>query len=280
MIFDLHCDTLTEIKCIKDFETKTAINVKMLKESFAQCFAIFINDNILQKEKYLKEKYRLFCALKSRYLQNFNAVLTLENCGFLKNNIEKAEMLKRMNVKAAGLVWNNENCLGYPAVKPEFADLPLKKFGFEVLDFLDENNIIPDLAHLNRGGIKSAAEHYKKPLCVTHSGSYSVFPHPRNMTDEELKLIGKSGGIIGICFYNEFLNGGKRPTTFADIIAHARHIINAAGADSVSIGSDYDGFSAPLSFNGFCGLENALNKYFTACVTEKICYKNALRLFA
>ncbi|MBQ0083805.1 MAG: membrane dipeptidase [Clostridiales bacterium] len=280
MIFDLHCDTLSELKYIQDFESKTAINLNVLKKSFAQCFAIFVNDNIPDKENYIKEKYNLFLSVKRNYLRNCRALLTIENCGFLENDMEKAAILKKMGTRAAGLIWNNENCIGYPAVNPDFANLPLKKFGFELLDFLEENGIIPDLAHINKGGFKDAVTHYKKPLCVTHSGAYSVFPHPRNLTDEQLRLIGKNGGIIGVCFYNEFLNGGARPTSFSDIIRHARHIKNVAGIESVALGSDYDGFTAPICFSGFCGLENALNSYFSACETEKICCKNAERLFA
>ena len=78
--------------------------------------------------------------------------------------------------------------------------------------------------------------HSKKPLAFTHKGSAAQNEHPRNRTDEELRAVAAKGGVAGI-YFMPFLCDGKQPTA-ADIIRHLEHMIDVAGEDHVSIGTD------------------------------------------
>ena len=62
----------------------------------------------------------------------------------------------------------------------------------------------------------------------------------RNLKDNQIKAIAKSGGIIGICYYSNFLNS-KRPADVKDIVEHIKYIKNLVGIDHVGLGSDFDG---------------------------------------
>jgi len=68
------------------------------------------------------------------------------------------------------------------------------------------------------------------------TGCDGLAPHPRHRTDDELRAVAASGGVIGI-FVMPYLARGRQPTA-ADVIAHLEHAIKVAGEDHVSIGTD------------------------------------------
>ena len=123
------------------------------------------------------------------------------------------------------------------------AEQGLFDFGREYVRRLNEKKIFVDLAHINRKGFFDAVEVHDKtqPLLVTHTGIAGVHPHWRNLDDEQIRAIARTGGTIGIMFQSSFLgdpmNGGRA----ASIVDHMAHVIRVVGDDHVSLGSDWDG---------------------------------------
>jgi membrane dipeptidase len=76
----------------------------------------------------------------------------------------------------------------------------------------------------------------KRPVSFTHTGSYALAEHPRHRTDEEIRAVAETGGVVGV-FVMPYLAKGAQPTG-ADVVNHIKHIINIAGEDHVSIGTD------------------------------------------
>src|SRR5262249_19133882 len=68
--------------------------------------------------------------------------------------------------------------------------------------------------------------------------------HPRNLTDDQLRAIGKSGGVVGINFYTRYLKTGAE-AKLADAVKQAMHMVKVAGIDHVDIDSDFDGRTMP-----------------------------------
>ena len=101
---------------------------------------------------------------------------------------------------------------------------------------MNELGILVDLSHCGRQTAADAIRHSKKPVAFTHTGSAAQNDHPRNRTDEELRAVAEKGGVSGI-YFMPFLSDGKQPTA-ADIIRHLEHMIDVAGEDHVSIGTD------------------------------------------
>ena len=81
------------------------------------------------------------------------------------------------------------------------------------------------------------------PVAFTHTGSAALADHPRNRTDAELRAVAEKGGVAGV-YFMPFLNVGKQPTA-ADVIRHLEQMIDVAGEDHVSIGTD-GGLSAEV----------------------------------
>jgi membrane dipeptidase len=89
--------------------------------------------------------------------------------------------------------------------------------------------------------IAAIARELDRPLIATHSNARALARHPRNLTDDQLRAIAASGGVVGLNFHSPFLRDDGARASIADVVRHARHMIAIMGAEHVAIGSDLDG---------------------------------------
>lgn len=305
-IFDLHCDTLDRLYQ-NPYQTffKNSGHISELSLRLggyaAQCFAVYQPSDIKAEYGYafFRKQYNSFnnilCSsrilkpaksqrdiLRNIRCNKISAILTVENADFLNNDLKKLKIAERLGVTVLGLIHNGENCLGYPnSHDGAVHSLPLKKFGRKVIDYLNSTNITADVSHLNEGGFNDVAAISKKPFIATHSACRELYDHPRNLYDRQIRKIADSGGVVGMAFYSRFLNGSDT-TEISDIIRHLSHLIKVGGQDIAAFGSDFDGMNCNLFLKDASGmpyLADALIKEFGFSVAEKICFKNALRIF-
>jgi membrane dipeptidase len=71
---------------------------------------------------------------------------------------------------------------------------------------MDELGMMIDVSHLGETAFWDVVQTSKNPIIASHSNVYNLCPHYRNLTDEQIKAIAKSGGYIGINFYCKFLD--------------------------------------------------------------------------
>ena len=90
---------------------------------------------------------------------------------------------------------------------PLGSDLGLTAYGKDYVRRLNAHKILVDLAHISRLGFWDAVEVHDKtlPLVVTHTGVSGVFPHWRNLDDQQLRAVADSGGTVGIMYHSEYL---------------------------------------------------------------------------
>jgi len=119
----------------------------------------------------------------------------------------------------------------------------LSTFGKDYVRRLDEKRIFVDLAHVNREGFFDAVAVHDPslPLIVTHTGVSGVYPHWRNLDDDQLRAIAETGGTIGVMYQASFLGRGSDGRSADAVIAHLEHIVRTVGEDHASLGSDWDG---------------------------------------
>ena len=115
--------------------------------------------------------------------------------------------------------------------------------GRDYVKRMNAKRILVDLAHIDRRGFFSAVEAHDpaQPLIVTHTGIDAVHPHWRNLDDEQIRAVAKTGGTIGIMYQWPFLGA----PTAARVVDHMEHVVKVAGDDFISLGSDWDGFILP-----------------------------------
>jgi microsomal dipeptidase-like Zn-dependent dipeptidase len=115
-----------------------------------------------------------------------------------------------------------------------------------------------------------------RPLLVSHTGVKGTCNNPRNLSDDELRAVARTGGVIGIGLWDTATCGSDARATARAI----RYAVNIVGADHVALGSDFDGgTTVPFDSSGWALLTDALLKEgFSEQVIHKIMGENVVRL--
>jgi len=319
-VVDLHCDTLMALNKArlknpdKNFgENDLHVDLQKLKkgEYLLQCFAAFVDFEdspesplleVLQEidvfhqimETYHEEMapvYQFSDIEKNRREGKISGLLTVEDGGVCLGDLSALRMLQRLGVRMITLTWNYENKIGYPAVPfgktADSAYKGLKEHGLAFLSEMERLGMIVDVSHLSDEGFYDVARYAKKPFIASHSDSRTLCPHPRNLTDEMLKLLADRGGLVGMNYYYNFLDKDLKRLlergTAETVVDHIEHIRKVAGIDVIALGSDFDGIEETLDLKDASKMHLlilALEKRgFTSYEIEKIFSLNALRFF-
>ena len=223
--------------------------------------------------------------LKNRRAGKLSAFLALEDGRLVNGSIERLTELKKAGISLITLTWNFKNCFGSPNSfdKNQMAE-GLSKFGKEAVEYMQNAGIIVDVSHLSDGGFNDVADICSKPFVASHSNARALSPHPRNLTDEMIKIIGERGGISGLNFCPHFLNKNIKceDSKVDDLCRHARYIADKGGIECVALGSDLDGIKGNIEIDSadrmgqlFEGLKNA---GFNESEIDKISRMNAERV--
>ncbi|AUX39890.1 dipeptidase [Sorangium cellulosum] len=125
----------------------------------------------------------------------------------------------------------------------EPASFGLTELGKRFCERVYARGALIDVSHISDAAfadlVPIAAAH-GAPIVATHSNARAVADRPRNLTDEQLRLIGRSGGVAGLNFHAPFVNGTSEADV-DDVVAQVDHMVRVAGVDHVAIGSDFDG---------------------------------------
>lgn len=151
-----------------------------------------------------------------------------------ETDLDLLEDLHQLGLRVVQPTYNRRNLLGDGCMEP--ANAGLSRAGVEAIERLNALNMLIDLSHCGRQTSADAIRVSKQPVAFTHTGSAALVDHPRHRTDAELRAVADKGGVSGV-FVMPYLTGGKQPTA-ADVIRHIEHMINVAGEDHVSIGTD------------------------------------------
>jgi pentatricopeptide repeat protein len=152
----------------------------------------------------------------------------------------------------------------------------LTEKGKEMVRRMQARGMIIDLAHASSNVISDVLEISTRPVFVSHSGVKGTCNNTRNLTDEQLKGIAKTGGLIGIGYWETAVCGKD-----AKAIARAiRYTANVAGVEHVSLGSDFDGAVAePFDTTGLVQITDALiAEGFTDDEIKLVMGGNAIRV--
>jgi membrane dipeptidase len=123
----------------------------------------------------------------------------------------------------------------------------LTSVGTELCERVYSGGALVDVSHVSDrsfSDISAIARRYGAPVVATHSNARAIARHPRNLTDEQLRTIGESGGVAGVNFHSPYVNGSNDSRT-TDVIQQIEYMVGIAGLDHVAIGSDFDGGITP-----------------------------------
>jgi len=269
-IIDLHCDVLDKLTRFENAsfrnDARLNANLERLKAGNVkvQVFAIFIHSDIPENEKFLAA-VRQIEAFHTKVLNEpemvhitdweqinqleegqIGAVLSLEGCDCIGEDLFKLEHILNAGVKLVGLTWNHENAVAFGA--SEEPSKGLKPFAHKVIQLLNERNVLIDVSHLNEQGFYDLLP-MAKNLIASHSNARTLCDHPRNLTDAQIKDLIKHGGRIHVVFYPPFIESEKEYTSVDYLVKHVEHIASLIGIQNIGFGSDFDG-TDPLYVEG------------------------------
>ena len=111
----------------------------------------------------------------------------------------------------------------------------------------------------------------------THSNCRAICSFPRNLTDDQLRVIGERGGIVGLNMCVDFLSDSGK-AGIEDVIRHTEHMLDICGENSVALGCDFDGIPiTPDGIENVARIEYVLESMEKSL--EKDNGKNSVRQF-
>jgi membrane dipeptidase len=158
------------------------------------------------------------------------AMFGVEGGHMIENNLTNLDNFYKRGVRYMTLTWNNStdwatSALDETTAPPnELRSFPLSgtpegrtlkdsarkkgltEFGKQVVKRMNELGMMVDLSHVGETTFWDAINTTTKPVIVSHSCVYSLCPHRRNLKDEQIKAVGKNGGVIHLNFFSGFLD--------------------------------------------------------------------------
>jgi membrane dipeptidase len=197
----------------------------------------------------------------------------------IEESLHALAALFEQGVRVLTLVWNNHLSWIRSCRDGAGTGIPegLSAFGRSVVRSMNELGMVVDLSHAGERSFYDAIETSAVPVLASHSGCKALHAHPRNLTDDQLRELARSDGVVGIPFcvaflskeaqeederlrstaayralggenetersmlQGDFLQHAARPLPLDRVVDHVLHAIEIAGIDHVGIGSDYDG---------------------------------------
>jgi membrane dipeptidase len=143
---------------------------------------------------------------------------------------------------------------------------------------MEQLGIVADLAHLSPAAIDEVLAIATKPVVVSHGGVKGTCPNARTLSDEHLRGIARTGGVVGIGYWKEAVCG----TAPRDVARAIRYAVDLIGDDHVGLGSDYDGGTTVGFDTGQLAVltQAMLDEGLAEDSVRKVLGANALRVLA
>ena len=167
-------------------------------------------------------------------------MLGIENGYAIGHDLSLIEQFRRRGVVYMTLCHNGDNDICDSARKSNNEHGGVSPFGADVIREMNRLGMMVDLSHASEKSFYDAMDISQVPIVCSHSSCRSLCDHPRNLTDEQMKRLANSGGVMQVTFYEGFLRTDSK-ACIADAIEHINHAVNIMGIEHVGIGTDFDG---------------------------------------
>lgn len=265
MIVDCHCDTILEtargIRQLGERSSSGHIDIPRLQEAGVdlQFFALFIESqykplgalertlemidvfyrDLGENSESLEHILDFTDIKKAKEKQKIGALLTIEGGEGIQENLSFLRIFYRLGVRGITLTWNQRNAIADGASEAPTGGL--SHFGEMVIREMNHLGMLIDVSHMNRAGFVDVVEKSKKPVLATHSNARALCDHPRNLDDQQLRLLAEHEGVVCVTFCPEFLVPNGSNSSIQSVADHIDYIRNLIGIDHIGIGSDFDG---------------------------------------
>jgi len=162
--------------------------------------------------------------------------------------MKNLDLFYRLGIRGITLTHNHDNEAACGCFA-EHRGRGLTPFGRELVSSMDARGMAIDLAHSNEDTFWDTLAITRKPVIDSHTGLRAFWDHPRNLSDEQVEAIARTGGVVCIDFLPDHLATRPEPKARVKIDHLVRVIgcaVERAGIDHVGLGSDWDGFGETI----------------------------------
>jgi membrane dipeptidase len=123
----------------------------------------------------------------------------------------------------------------------------LSPLGREAVAELNRQGVMIDISHPSKASMLQTIALTQAPIIASHSGVRALCNHSRNLDDEQLRAMGRNGGVVQLVAFNSYVKCGPTPdgswpvATVKDFVDHIDYAVRLIGLDHVGISSDFDG---------------------------------------
>lgn len=215
----------------------------------------------------IEEAFDLALKEYEPFKNNYDVVLGLEGL----RNVPDLACLKRLydrGIRHAMLTWNEENHLATGVAGDK--EHGLKELGVEFIKFMEANNMIVDVSHLNVKSFYEVMDVVTKPVIASHSCAYSLSDHRRNLNDDQLAVLKKNRGYVGVNSARNFVSKERSLQTVKGLVDQIYYLIDKLDIDHVMLGLDMMDYLGDYGGDKLTGLNDNLDDLATHADCQNI----------
>jgi membrane dipeptidase len=197
-----------------------------------------------------------------------SAIFTIEGPAGFGYDPALLEDLYKIGFRITTLGWNEDS----PLAGSHITGGGLTDLGREYVKEAQRLGMLVDVSHISDQGFWDIMDITDSPVIASHSNSRAVWQHSRNITDDMFRAICKTGGVVGINLYPDFLGEN------ADLETVCRHVLHFASLDPecahIALGGDLDGIErTPAGFDGIQDYPKLAEAMLANGLTEEQVYR-------
>ncbi|GAA3082345.1 dipeptidase [Streptosporangium carneum] len=165
-------------------------------------------------------------------------VLALESAPGLDANVELLPTLHRLGVRIASIAHWGRTALADGSGE-DATGSRLTEAGVAAVREMERLGMIFDVSHLSASGVGHVLELATRPVMATHSSARALRDHHRNLTDDQIRAVAATGGVVCVNFLPAFLSEDPAEYTVDRLVDHIEHVVSVGGIDHVGLGPDF-----------------------------------------
>jgi microsomal dipeptidase-like Zn-dependent dipeptidase len=265
--------TLLTVAQLQPVKTWSSLTERSLYHAQKRADAIAASDDAIKAVNTAGQLDALLAARQTA-MRPVGAMLTIEGLQNLEGKAANLDRLYDAGFRMAGLThfFDNELAGSMHGLKKG----GLTPFGRDIVRRMEAKGMIIDIAHLSHKGVAEVLAMATRPVVSSHGGVQATCKVNRNLTDDEVRGVAKTGGVIGIGYWDGALCDTS-PRAAAKAMKHVRDLV---GIQHVALGSDYDGATTVrFDTSQLVQVTQALmDEGFTAAEIRAVMGENALRV--
>jgi microsomal dipeptidase-like Zn-dependent dipeptidase len=265
--------TLLTIAQLQPVKTWSSLTERSLYHAQKRDDAVAASNNAIKAVNTASQLEALLAA-RQKDSRPVGAMLTIEGLQNLEGKAANLDRLYDAGFRMAGLThfFDNELAGSMHGLKKG----GLTPFGRDIVRRMEAKGMIIDIAHLSHKGVAEVLAMATRPVVSSHGGVQATCKVNRNLTDDEVRGVAKTGGVIGIGYWDGALCDTS-PRAAAKAMKHVRDLV---GIQHVALGSDYDGATTVrFDTSQLVQVTQALmDEGFTAAEIRAVMGENALRV--